>query len=358
MSLTTLAPIIDRPIGAGVRSIAIILAHNEAVRIEDFLRHHRALGIGHFLIIDDNSTDGTRALIEGAADVSVFMPNGTTYKQHKAQWRKELADLHGIGRWIYFGDVDELFVYPHCETRLLPTLLDYLEREGAEAMFAPMVDMYAAEALGAARYQPGQSMLVAFPWFDGDGFRLAPPSPKHSRRFPTPGLDLLGGTRERLFERRRPPTAFQRWIIRRYQSLDRNLMPAPAEALLLGLVNDLVKACFPRPPLVMSKVPLVKWRVGMGFPGGPHSLTPRVKLSAVWGALLHFKYIDVAAETAYKVARGQHAKGSVHYKAMLENQDRFGQPAVYAGSRRYGTAADLLACGLLRSDPAWDGVAA
>lgn len=352
--LTSLTPVVDPRIGNDIRCVAILLAHNEAVRIEDFLRHHRALGIGHFLIVDDRSTDETRALISGAADISVFEPKGTTYKEHKALWRKELSDRYGIGRWLLFSDTDELLVYPRCEDRPLAALLDYMEAGGAEALFTPMVDMYAAEALNAARYAPGQSMLAQFPFFDSDGFRLAPPSSKHLRRFPTPGLDLLGGTRERLFERGRVPNTLQRWIIRRFQGLDRELMPGRLEAAALQLAHGLVKRCFPRPPLVMSKVPLIRWRRGMSFPGGPHSLSPRVRLADVWGALLHFKYIDVAGETAYKVARGQHAKGSVHYKAMLTQQDKFDRPALYAGSRRYQSSQDLLACGLLRTSEAWE----
>ncbi|MFA5121654.1 glycosyltransferase family 2 protein [Zavarzinia sp.] len=354
MSLRTLSPVVERAVGADVRCIAVLLAHNEALRIEDFLRHHRALGIGHFVIVDDRSTDATRTLIEGMPDVSVYEPNGTTYKQHKAQWRAELGARYGAGRWLLFSDIDELLVYPGCESRPLGRLLDHLEAQGAEALFTPMVDMYAAEALDRSAYRRGESMLEHFPWFDGDGFRLAPPSSKHLRRFPTPGLDLLGGTRERLFERRNPPNAFQRWLIRRFQGLDRTLMPGPLEAFCLQLVNGLVKRRFPRPPLVMSKVPLVRWRDGMAFPGGPHSLTPRVALGDVWGALLHFKYIDVAAETAYKAARGQHAKGSVHYHAMLAQPEKFARPALYEGSRRYRSSADLLACGLLRSSPAWE----
>ncbi len=181
-ALTTLTPVADPPIAAGTRCIAIVLAHNEALRLQDFLCHHRAMGVGHFLFVDDRSTDGTRRLLEGAPDISVFEPRGTTYKEHKGQWRRELAGRYGLGRWILFNDVDELLVFPDCERRPLTQLLDYMEAQGAEALFAPMVDMYADGALSSTAYAAGQSLIEHFPYFDSDGFRLAPPSAKHLRR--------------------------------------------------------------------------------------------------------------------------------------------------------------------------------
>ena len=63
--------------GSGLPLVA--LAHNEANLIQPFLAHYRALGPTHFIIVDDHSTDGTRAMLEGQPAVTLLRPvPGTT----------------------------------------------------------------------------------------------------------------------------------------------------------------------------------------------------------------------------------------------------------------------------------------
>ena len=42
---------------------------DEAVRLPHFLDHYRALGVSHFLFVDNESSDGTLDLLRDAADV-------------------------------------------------------------------------------------------------------------------------------------------------------------------------------------------------------------------------------------------------------------------------------------------------
>ena len=71
------------------------------------------------------------------------------------RWTNRLLDAHGIGAWCLTIDADEVLVYPHCETAPLPVLTAYLDRCGAEAMVAPMLDLYAEVPLDEVRYAPG-----------------------------------------------------------------------------------------------------------------------------------------------------------------------------------------------------------
>jgi hypothetical protein len=335
--------------------LCMALAHNEAKRVMDFLRHHRQLGVAHFLILDDRSDDGTFELLNGQEDVTLFTPDGTNYRDHKIAWRKEILDAHVNGRWVIVPDVDELFVYPHCEARSLSAFTSHLDGEGAEAVFAPMVEMYADAPLDKAVYQPGASMLATFPFFDADGYRLVAPKRKHLRHFPVPALDMHGGPRERLFYdfSERSLSAPRRWVVRSFAHLHRSMRPDSAERAGNLLTRLALSGRAPRPPLVMSKIGLLKWRRGLGFPGGPHAISMPLPLSANWGALLHFKFMDLPAQTAYSTARGQHAKQSAHYRA-IQARGEYHRSPVYAGSRRYGSWRDLLECGLLRCSPAWD----
>jgi hypothetical protein len=335
--------------------LCMALAHNEAKRAADFLRHYRQLGVAHFLILDDRSDDGTLEFLKQQDDVTVFVPEGTNYREHKIAWRKDILGAYAAHRWVLVPDLDELFVYPHCDTRTLDAFTAHLDREGAEAVFAPMVEMYADAPLDEPVYQAGGSMLAAFPHFDADGYRLVAGKRKHRKHFPTPALDMHGGPRERLFYDFSTDalSAPRRWAVQRFAHLRRSMQPDIGEQAGNLLARFALSGKAPRPPLLMSKIALLKWRDGLAFPGGPHAISAPLPLSANWGALLHFKFIDLPAQVAYTAARGQHVKGAVHYK-KLQARGEYHRSPIYAGSRRYTGWRDLLQCDLLRCSPEWD----
>jgi hypothetical protein len=90
-----------------------------------------------------------------------------------------------------------VLVYPHCETVSLPVLTAHLERCGAEALPAPMLDLYADQPLEEITYASGQSLIEAFPWFDATGYIR-----RDSNDFPY--LRLQGGSRARVFHEHPP----------------------------------------------------------------------------------------------------------------------------------------------------------
>jgi Glycosyl transferase family 2 len=334
-------------------ALCLALAHNEAPRVEDFLRHHRKLGVVHFLILDDNSTDRTADMLRDQEDVTLFAPVESSYRTHKVAWRSEILDAHANGRWVLVPDLDELLIFPFCDRRSLASFTAHLDREGAEAVFTPMIDMYADAPLTRALYWPGDSMLAAFPYFDAEGYRLIPAKRKHSRQYPTPPLALYGGARERLFyngDRRR---GRPRWAVRRFGHLKRSMTPSFWERVGNRLARIAARKKIRHPPLLMSKIGLLKWRAGMRFSGGPHAVSTELPLSQSWGALLHFKFIDFAAQIAYKAERGQHCDEGAHYK-LLQAKGEFHRSPFYDGSRRYNDWRDLRECGLIRCSRAWE----
>jgi hypothetical protein len=335
--------------------VCLALAHNEADKVEDFLRHHRELGVVHFFIVDDNSTDSTAEYLQSQRDVTLFVPDGTNYREHKVRWRSDILDSHAVGRWVLLPDMDELFVYPFCDRSDIGRLTDCLDREGAQAVFAPMVEMYADAPLDRRIYQPGESMLETYPFFDTDGYRLISGKGKYLKRYPTPPLDMYGGPRERLFYDfgQHKLSAARRWGLARFGHLGRSMMPTAPERAGNLLARLAISRKAPRPPLLMSKIGLLKWRKGLRFSGGPHAISESSKLSNVWGALLHFKFIDLPREIAYRTQRQQHAGGAVHYK-KLALKGGFDRSPIYEGSRRYNSWRDLADCGLLRSTATWN----
>ena len=295
-----------RPAEGEIR--AFLLVRNEAVRLPWLLDHYRRIGIDRFLVLDNGSDDGTRELLLAqGADVHLFHTDASFAASAAGMsWTNQLLDAHGSGAWCLTVDADEALVYPHVETAPLRTLCRHLDQVGAEAMVAPMLDLHAGEALDQVVYEPGQSLIEAFPWLDASGYVR-----REAGDFPY--FRLQGGCRARLF----------------YAS--------------------------PSLGPILQKVPLIRWRPEIKYTSSKHTAFP-CRLSGVSGALLHFKYLpDFAAQVDAEVARGQHYRGAREYRAY-QRRLAAGQPLSFRGpdSVRYQGSAQLVALGLMRTTDAFD----
>lgn len=241
---------------------------NERERIDWFLKHYRQLGVGHFLFIDNDSTDGTRQLLLDQRDCSVWT-SAASYKQSRfgMDWINALMLRYGSGRWCVVADADELLIYPYWETRPLPALTDWLDGNGQHSMPAMMLDLYPQGPLGAQPVPPGTDPLQVLNWFDAGNYVIT-----HK-----PLLDCLliqGGVRARYFFKDTP-----------------NRAPT------------------------LTKLPLVKWSWHNAWVNSTHSILPRA-LNRVYdrtggegiaGALLHTKFLDTIVEKSLiEKARAQH----------------------------------------------------
>ena len=256
---------------------------NEADRLPYFLDYYRKLGIAHFLIIDNGSTDdGPRWLAE-QDDVSVW----TTTASYKASrfgvdWLNALITRHGMGRWVLVVDPDEFLVYPFCDTRPLPALTRWLEAEGRHSFGTFLLDLYGDKPIRATHVGRGQDPVAAAPWFDASNYVV-------ERRVPHRNLWVQGGPRMRSFFADKP-----------------NKAPA------------------------LNKIPLVFWRPGTVFNTGAHDLLPR-GLNQVYarrggsmtsGALLHAKFIDaLPAKVAEEMTRREHYADSAEYASYSRAGD-------------------------------------
>lgn len=335
----------------------IALAHNEANLIAPFLDHYRALGPIHFIIVDDHSTDGTRAALEAAPDVTLMQPvAGSSYARDKLAWRQQLLDRHAAGRWVLLPDLDEHFVYADMERQDLAQYIAALEAERAEAVLTVMVDMYADLPLAEHLYpREGASGLAeAFPWFDGPGpaplgYHFMFDSTKARRKAATPPLSVHGGLRDRLFRvpqlrMGKPALA----ALDRAAGLDGAVTPRGA-GLLAHRIARMLSRRFFKGAMDMHKVALLRWRPGTHFVGA-HRLLEPYRMSESIAALLHYKFTRGVAGLEYVANRGQHFGGSRHYRDMLAANAAMTRSPVFEGSRRY-QGSDSLA-GIIRKMPA------
>lgn len=111
--------------------LVFVTQRNEKVRLPYFLDYYRNLGVRHFLFVDNSSADGSAEYLRQQPDVSLWWTD-CSYKQSRfgMDWLCWLLFRYGHGHWCLTVDPDEFFVYPHCDSRPLQALTDWLTDSG------------------------------------------------------------------------------------------------------------------------------------------------------------------------------------------------------------------------------------
>jgi hypothetical protein len=273
-----LVPVVDRLARLRPSDILVFSTlRNEHVRLPWFLRYYRALGVDHFLIVDNDSADGSRDYLAEQPDVSLWHSTAS-YKRARfgVDWLNLLQARHGHGHWCLTVDPDEFLVYPFCDTRPLRALTDWLDASSIRSFGAMLLDMYPKGPLAAQPYREGQDPFEIACWFDSGNYMIRRNPRLHN-------LWIQGGPRARAFFAASPERA-------------------PA----------------------LNKIPLVRWQRHYVYVSSTHMLLPR-GLNRVYdewggekasGCLLHAKFLDTfAAKAAEEMERRQHYAGSHEYRA-------------------------------------------
>jgi len=262
--------------GSQIQPSEIILfstMKNEGHRLEYFLKYYRALGVSHFVIVDNDSDDSTVEYLSTQADVTLYHTKAS-YKDSNfgMHWLNFLLSKYGEGHWCLTCDPDEFIVYPHIETRDLIDLTQYMDSIKQESFFTTMLDMYSDKPVSQTRYQPGSDPLEVCKYFDGYGY-------SKSYNHDITNLFVQGGVRKRIFSRNSPASS-------------------PA----------------------LNKVPLVKWKKGYTYISSMHMILPKrlnrcIDERMVTGALLHFKFISqLDDKVKEEMVAKQHYNDSAEYK--------------------------------------------
>jgi len=254
---------------------------NEYIRLPYFLEYYRKLGVSHFLIVDNDSDDGSAEFLAEQPDVSLWHTKAS-YRNSRfgVDWLNWLQSKYGHEHWTLTVDPDELFVYPFCDTRPIRALTDWLDGSQVRSFGAILLDMYPKGSMQSEPYKIGQDPLEITSWFDPGNYTIS--------KNPTLGnLWIQGGPRARTFFRDKPSKA-------------------PA----------------------LNKIPLVKWNRKYAYVSSTHMLLPR-GLNLVYdewggeiasGALLHAKFLDMFTHKAKEeLKRGQHYQASHEYRKYMES---------------------------------------
>lgn len=172
--------------------ILIVVLRNEFVRLHDFLRHYRRLGVRRFAIIDNGSTDGGLELLMAQPDIDLYSCADTYSVSRRLAWLNTLIQHYGFDRWYLSVDADEHLVFEGSEEKSLESLVALMESRNIDRVLGLMIDMYAEGPVLDFAYETHGSLADAFPLFDGSGYRVVP---QEGAPF------ILGGVRHRLFNR-------------------------------------------------------------------------------------------------------------------------------------------------------------
>ena len=247
---------------------------NEEIRLPFFLKYYRNLGVNHFILVDNHSSDGSLALLKGQPDISIWQ-TGHSYKTSHfgVDWLNGLQSRYGHGHWTLVVDPDEFFIYPFCDNRPLRALTDWLDANETRSFGAMLLDMYPKGPILDQTYRSGQDPLEIASWFDPGNYTVEP-----NDRFLN--LWIQGGPRARMFFAKTPRRA-------------------PA----------------------LNKIPLVKWQRGYTYISSTHMLLPR-GLNVVYdtnggerlsGLLLHTKFLNT-----FHIKVQEEATRQTHYAKSLE----------------------------------------
>jgi hypothetical protein len=317
---------------------------NERKILPHFLDHYRKLGVSDFFLVDNDSDDGQREWLEAQKDVTLyFIKGGYANSNCGTDWINEMIQAHGVDRWCLHVDADEMFVYAGCEETPIAAYAAALDREGARAVFAFMLDFYPSGSLAEGRIDDRRGPFAACPSLDSEYvFRNYPVKPWAKEGFPK--YEVVGGPRVRLWSglETEARTTWFHYTLR--GQIDR------FEPFVPDFAFPTFVRFFDVQPPHLQKVPFVRPRdAGFRYHMGAHAcdLLPLADESAV---LCHFKFTaDFHARVLVEVERAEHfRRGSqyIRYKQLIFDKGR--DSFVYPGSVTYRDSWQLAELGIIR----------
>lgn len=300
---------------------------NEMFFLPSFFAHYRKLGIDQFIILDDQSDDGSTEYLARQPDCVLVrspMRYGERVDGQRAAhlWKNAIPQAYLQDQWAICADADEfLFLPPQFDG--FPAFTRTLDANAIPAVAAAMVDFYPStlREMADANFPADMNDLFRrYPWFDvGPYMRWS--------RFGNRQVVLHGGVRERLL--RKHGISMRAYGKPRFSAL--------IQELKFRFAGD-------RNIKSIGKVPLVKWYEGRHY---LHShlldVAPEPGLQL---AIAHFKFNGVLYQKIRQaLASRSYAGNSRNYMAygqLLERMQAEDDSFLYEGSRRFISAQSFV----------------
>ena len=251
--------------------ILIALVRDGSYYLDAFFDHYRAMGIRHFVFIDNGSTDDTIERIKAESGTVIDqcdLPLGR-YEDLIRGWP---AMTYGRDRWCLYVDMDEMFDFEGREVLGIEGLVRYLDAGGYTALVAQMLEMFPKAPLSEVARLPYDAVLREFVYFDL--------SHVDRRAYHDPDIDFSG-------------------------LLAQNSLSNPEVEVAFGGVRAKVfgeACCLTKHPLIFNGPGVV--------PGSHPHVSTGVHCADFTALIRHYKFAnDPAGRDAASVARGDLAHG-------------------------------------------------
>lgn len=166
--------------------VVVVVVKDDLERMKLFFDHYRHLGVRKFIVVDNNSTDGTREYAIEQAGTRVYLVKEAFQTQKKEAWIEKVLAITGYNRWYMVVDSDELLDYVGSEHLPIDTFIRQRSADGAVLLQGYLVDMYSKAPLFTEQccYKDIPKVLSLF---DVDSYYETQPN------------QIYGGPRNRLF---------------------------------------------------------------------------------------------------------------------------------------------------------------
>lgn len=168
--------------------VLICVYKNDLVKLKKFISYHRKIGIDKFIILDNDSDDGSIDWLKKQNDVYLLHTKDEYSSLRRVVWINRIIAYIGDNRWYMVLDSDEFLVYNDCENKSIKDVIMYLEKKNIVRARSVMLDMYAKNDY----YLCGkiEDFFNECIYFDTDTYYL-----KDREDF----VNIVGGSRERIF---------------------------------------------------------------------------------------------------------------------------------------------------------------
>lgn len=150
--------------------ILIVVVKDDYERMKLFFQHYRKIGIHQFIIIDNDSADGTREYCMEQKDARVYSVYEEYATERKEAWIERVICMTGLNRWYLIVDSDELLDYIGSERYKVQKMIQAAEKIGIRKIKGLLLDMYSKQPL-FSEHADADTIEEAYPYFDKEGYR-------------------------------------------------------------------------------------------------------------------------------------------------------------------------------------------
>lgn len=178
--------------------VVLSVVHNGMPWLPTFLAHHRELGAGRFVILDNGSSDGTADYLRAQRDV-VLLSSKAPYSHYQNPFKRHICNRFARDRWCLFADVDELLAYPGMERQSLPELARFAREHGFTGVVTQMLDLFPERPIADMPEAVHADLRPFYRCYETRDIEARPGEWHASNRVPAHISMHHGGVRRRIF---------------------------------------------------------------------------------------------------------------------------------------------------------------